>query len=98
LQYDECSISVFEIATLARRGRVRFNLPASEWLGHVRGLPEYHIEPPTDDIAERAGQFSETFPGDPADRIIAVTELMLRIPLVTHDGNLSALEHVQTIW
>lgn len=93
-----CSISVFEIATLARRGRLRFNLPVSEWLGRVRRLPEYHIEPLTDDIAEQAGQFGDTFPGDPADRIIAATALMLRVPLVTHDGKLHAIEHVPTIW
>ena len=92
------SISVFEIATLARRGRLRFNASVSEWLGSIRKLPEYHIEPVTDDIAERAGQFGDAFPGDPADRIIAATAIMRRVPLVTRDGNLGAIEHVQTIW
>ena len=64
------SISFFEIATLERRGRLRFSMPAAAWLANVRRLPEYRLEPLTDDIAERAGQFGDAFPGDPADRLM----------------------------
>ncbi len=92
------SVSIFEITTLERRGRLRFNVPASEWLEQMRRLPEYRIEPLTDDIAERASQFGEAFPGDPADRMIAATALVRRVPLVTHDGRLIGMEHLQTIW
>jgi PIN domain nuclease of toxin-antitoxin system len=92
------SISVFEITTLERRGRLRFKIPASEWLARVRRLPEYRIEPLTDDIAERAGQFGDEFPGDPADRIIAATGLARGAALVTHDERLRGIEHLKTIW
>lgn len=92
------SISVFEIATLERRGRLRFKISASEWLARLRRLPEYHIEPLTDDIAERAGQFGDPFPGDPADRMIAATALIRGVPLVTHDERLRGIEHLKTIW
>jgi PIN domain nuclease of toxin-antitoxin system len=92
------SISVFEITTLERRGRLRFKIAGSEWLAQVRRLPEYRIEPITDDIAERAGQFGDAFPGDPADRLIAATALLRGLPLVTDDENLRAVEHLRTIW
>jgi PIN domain nuclease of toxin-antitoxin system len=92
------SISVFEIATLERRGRLRFKISASEWVAHVRLLPEYRIEPLTDDIAERAGQFGDAFPGDPADRMIAATALLRGVPLVTHDEKLRKTKYLQTIW
>jgi PIN domain nuclease of toxin-antitoxin system len=92
------SVSVFEITTLEHRGRLRFKVPASEWLERVRQLPEFRIEPLTDDIAERAGQFGDTFPGDPIDRMIAATALLRDIPLVMHDGKLTGIEHLQTIW
>jgi len=92
------SVTIFEIATLERRGRLRFSISASEWLDRVRRLPEYRIEPLTDDIAELAGQFGETFPGDPADRMIAATALLRGAPLVTHDENLRLVEHLKTIW
>ena len=35
------SVSFFEITTLERRGRLRFNMPAATWLANVRRLPEY---------------------------------------------------------
>lgn len=92
------SMTVFEITTLERRGRLRFKVSASEWLAQVRRLPEYRIEPLTDDIAERAGQFGDTFPGDPADRMIAATALVRGVPLVTHDERLRGIEGLKTIW
>ena len=92
------SISIFEITTLERRGRLSFTISASEWLTQVRRLPEYRIEPLTDDIAERAGQFGDAFPGDPADRMIAATALLRDVPLVTYDEKLRKLERLKTIW
>lgn len=53
------SISIFEIAALERRGRLRFRVSASEWLDQVRLLPEYRIEPLTV-VAERFGDLLHT--------------------------------------
>lgn len=92
------SITFFEITTLERRGRLRFKIPASEWLAQVRRLPEYRVEPLTDEAAERAGQFGDTFPGDPADRMIAATALLRGVSLVTHDEKLRGVEYLKTIW
>ena len=92
------SVSFFEITTLERRGRLRFNMPAAAWLASVRRLPEYRLEPLTDDIAERAGQFGDAFPGDPADRMIAATALVRNAPLVTHDDRLRDFQSLQIIW
>ncbi len=92
------SVSFFEITTLERRGRLRFNMPAAAWLANVRRLPEYQLEPLTDDIAERAGQFGDAFPGDPVDRMIAATAPVLNAPLVTHDDRLREIQFLQTIW
>ena len=93
-----CSISFFEITTLERRGRLRFKISASEWLSEVRRLPEYRIEPLTDEVSERAGQFGDTFSGDPADRMIAAMALLREVPLVTHDEKLRSVEYLSTIW
>ncbi len=92
------SITFFEITTLECRGRVRFKIHASEWLTQVRRLPEYRIEPLADEVAERAGQFGDAFPGDPADRMIAATALLHDVSLVTHDERLRSVEYLKTIW
>ena len=92
------SISFFEIVTLERRGRLRFSMPVTAWLANVRRLPEYRLEPLTDDITECAGQFGDAFPGDPADRLIAPTALARNAPLVTHDHRLREFQFLEVIW
>jgi PIN domain nuclease of toxin-antitoxin system len=92
------AISVFEIVTLERRGRLAFKIPVSEWLANLRKLPELTIHPISDEIAERAGALREMFPGDPADRLIAATSLVLGVPLVTQDTKLRHVPSLSTVW
>ncbi|TLZ09675.1 MAG: type II toxin-antitoxin system VapC family toxin [Gammaproteobacteria bacterium] len=49
------AITVFEIVTLERRGRLQFKRPLREWLADLRKLPEIAVYPVTDVVAERAG-------------------------------------------
>ena len=93
-----CAISIFEIVTLERRGRLAFKRSVGEWLADVRQLPELHVHPVTDEIAERAGGFGEAFPQDPADRLIAATALVLGVPLITQDTKLRAVPNLSTVW
>jgi PIN domain nuclease of toxin-antitoxin system len=92
------AISVFEIVTLERRGRLEFKIPVTEWLANLRKLPELTIHPITDEIAERAGGLGEVFPGDPADRLIAATALVLGVSLVTQDTKLRDVPRLSTVW
>ena len=92
------AISVFEIVTLERRGRLEFKIPVAEWLANLRKLPELTIHPITDEIAERAGGLGEVFPGDPADRLIAATALVLGVSLVTQDTKLRGVPSLSTVW
>jgi len=92
------SMSIFEIATAVRRGRLELNLPIAEWLAALRELPELSIEPMTDAIGEHAGGLDDEFPGDPADRVIAATALALDVPLVTADEKLRAVADLKTVW
>jgi PIN domain nuclease of toxin-antitoxin system len=92
------AISVFELVTLERRGRLAFRIPVTEWLADLRKLPEMTIHPVTDEVAERAGGLGDVFPGDPADRIIAATALVLGAPLITHDAKLLDLPNLPAVW
>lgn len=91
-------MSVFEVITLERRGRIHLKIPVTEWLNSLRTLPELTIQPVTDEIAERAGGFGEVFPGDPADRLIAATALVLDVPLITADTKLHGVPSLTKIW
>ncbi len=92
------AISVMEIATAARRGRLTLGVPFDQWLADLRSLPELQFEPVTAEIAALAGSFDGAMHGDPADRIIAATARMLGARLVTADERLRGLSDVAVVW
>ena len=92
------AISLFEVATAIRRGRLVLDVPAEQWLSDLRKLPKLHFEPVSAGIAEVAGSFADPFPRDPADRIIAATAIVLGMKLVTADAQLRRAPRLQSVW
>lgn len=92
------AISVMEIATAVRRGRLTLSVPFEQWMADLRALPELRFEPVTAEIAALAGSFDGAMHGDPADRIIAATARMLGARLVTADDRLRGLPNVAAVW
>jgi PIN domain nuclease of toxin-antitoxin system len=92
------AMTVFEIATLLRRGRLEFSVPPEVWFTALRALPELSIEPFSAEIAWVAGTFDGALSGDPADRAIVATAQLLGIALITADERLRATQAVPTIW
>jgi PIN domain nuclease of toxin-antitoxin system len=92
------AITAFEIVTAVRRGRLALGSPLEQWLSDLRALPELRFEPVSLEVAQIAGSFEDTTPGDPADRIIAATAKTLRAKLVTADDRLRSSPHVSAVW
>ena len=92
------TISMLEIVTAVRRGRLQLGSPLDQWLTDLHALPELEFHPVGAQIAELAGSFDEATFGDPADRIIVATALTLRAKLVTADELLRASPSVVTVW
>jgi PIN domain nuclease of toxin-antitoxin system len=92
------TISLLEIATAVRRGRLELALPLDQWIVDLRALPELQFQPVTVEIAALAGSFDEATPGDPADRVIVATALTSRAKLVTADERLRGSALVATVW
>jgi PIN domain nuclease of toxin-antitoxin system len=92
------AISVMEIATAVRRGRLTLRVPFEQWLADLRSLPELRFEPVTAEIAALADSFDGAMHGDPADRIIAATACTLGAQLVTADERLRGLPDAVTVW
>ena len=92
------AISLLEIATAVRRGRLELSIPLDQWLADINSLPEIRIEPVFADIAALAGSLAEPMHGDPADRLIVSTAFTLGVPLVTGDKKLQEYRGVKTIW
>ena len=78
-------ISLWEVATLAERGRVRFRISFAEWLqaaAHPRTVQVLSITPA---IASEIAALPSSFHRDPADRVIVATSRALNLPLLTLD-------------
>jgi PIN domain nuclease of toxin-antitoxin system len=82
------AISVWETATLVRKGRYAIGLPIERWRGDLieAGLREAPLD---GIIAALAGTYADLH-DDPADRFIAATATHLAAKLVTSDRRLLA--------
>jgi PIN domain nuclease of toxin-antitoxin system len=77
------AISWYELAWLARNGRIALNLPVRNWLdGLAAQLRTIGVTPA---IADAAVSLPPSFPGDPADRLIYATAIEHGLPLVSKD-------------
>lgn len=92
------AISVWELATLERLGRLTLLPDLRSWIR--RALVHGGITPTevTPQIALAAGSFLAPFPGDPADRLIYATALATESHLVSKDGRLARLDPERVIW
>jgi len=96
-------LTCWEIATLARQGRVALDREPAAWIGRLFREPRVALAPLTTEAAVWAALLDRlTFPGDPIDRLIYATAHDLRFPLVTKDEKLRAYASgagdVDVIW
>ena len=93
------AITWYELAWLARHGRITVSLPIGTWLGSLaRSVRTVALSPA---IAATAVTLPRTFPSDPADRLIYATAVELGRHLITKDSRLrrhAASPAVPTIW
>jgi PIN domain nuclease of toxin-antitoxin system len=91
------AISFWEVAVLARKGRLVIGEPPESWCQRAlaamsaRAIP---LEPATALAAERL----EGLHGDPADRFLVATAHATGAVLVTRDERIRAWGGVETLW
>jgi PIN domain nuclease of toxin-antitoxin system len=81
-------ISVWEIATLAARGRLRLTLAPETWFAALLALPGMRLAPMPPAVLIASATLPGTPPRDPADRIIAATSRTFGHTIITRDGEL----------
>lgn len=92
------AISAWEIAMLAKRGRLRLTAAVEDWIARAESIPGLSSMPVDTAIALRAASLPDEYPSDPADRIIAATALLNGAELVTKDRRLRRIENLTTVW
>lgn len=90
------AISLWELAMLGRRGRIRITLTLESFLSEVES--RFNVLPISARVCAQAMALPELSPKDPADRLIAATALVEGISLVTADRDIRRSRLVFTIW
>lgn len=93
-----CEISLWEIAMLIKKARMSIDTSYQDFIKMVFLSNKYQFKGITPEIAELSTSLPEEVNKDPADRIIAATSLIYKIPLVTTDKNLLNADSIKTIW
>jgi len=89
-------ITLWEIALLARRGRLAITGTLDSFVHEI--CAPVVMKPVTAAIACMAVQFPEGYPKDPADRLIGATSRVEMLPLVTADEQLRRSPLLHTVW
>ncbi len=90
------AITLWEIALLAQRGRVRLSGTLESFVQEMAS--RVVVKPITSSIATTSVQFPTDYPQDPADRLIGATSVVEQLPLITADEKLRSSFLLQTIW
>lgn len=91
------SISAWELAMLAERGRIRFDRAVDEWIEQALHASEARVVDVDLEIALLGADLMEA-PLDPADALVAGTALAFAVPLVTRDRRLGGVPDLEVIW
>ncbi len=95
-------LSAWEIATLARRGRVALDRDPIVWIGDLLTGDRIATATLSCEAAAWAGSLGDGFPGDPIDRLLYASAWDHRVPLVSKDERLQSFARtsrdVDVIW
>lgn len=93
-----CDISLWEIAMLVRKGRVKVSADCSFFIQQVVSAFRLKVIPIVPKIAALSADDSIFGHKDPCDRIIAATALHHNLPLITSDRHLKKKPGLVTVW
>jgi PIN domain nuclease of toxin-antitoxin system len=94
------SISLWEVAMLAARGKISLEEGTFNWIRKALSAPGILVCPLSPEIAVDSVNLPGTFHGDPADRIIVASARLLNATLVTSDRQIlryAAGEYVKVV-
>lgn len=92
------AISLWELAKLVEKGRIRLTLPLSEWISRALDPELIEVLPLTPQVAADSTMLPEGFHSDPADEMIIATARQHNATLITADRSIHAYDSVKTLW
>lgn len=89
-------ITLWEIAALVQRGRIELQLPLRDWLERASAPPLVQRVGISPAVAAELVALPDSFPRDPADRIIAAAARAIGATLMTCDKRIVESKAVPT--
>ena len=89
-------ITLFELAMLANKGRIRLDISLESFLREVEA--RFVVLPITSRACVQAIGLPADYPKDPVDRIIGATALVEGLTLLTADRAIRRSKAFRTIW
>jgi len=84
------AISVWEMAMLEAKGRIRLSKDCLSWVNEALSAPGLGLFPLTPEIAVESSRLPGAFHGDPADRILVATARRQGAIFLTRDEKILA--------
>lgn len=91
------AMTCWEVSMLVEKNLIDLNRKTEEWIKTALAIPRTRLLPVSPEIAVQAPQL-KNFHEDPIDRILVVTAMIHKAPLITKDKKISAHPLVKTIW
>ena len=92
------SITLWELASLFWRGRLQGRGTVEASIQLILDVTGAVVRPITPEIASLSMQFPESYPKDPADRLIGATARAEGMLLITHDERIRSSPLLKTVW
>ena len=92
------SITLWELASLFWRGRLQGRGTVEASIQLILDATGAVVRPITPEIASLSMQFPESYPKDPADRLIGATARAEGMLLITHDERIRSSPLLKTVW
>lgn len=78
-------LSIWEVGTLVRRGRLTLSGPVERWIEQALAVPGVSLVPVSGEAALGAARLPDAFPDDPVDRLLVASAYHLGATLITCD-------------
>ncbi|MFZ1139621.1 MAG: type II toxin-antitoxin system VapC family toxin [Candidatus Sulfotelmatobacter sp.] len=92
------SITLWELALLYQRGRLRASGSIESSIRIILEKSRVEVIEITPEIAALTPTFPETYPKDPADRLIGATARALGLTLITQDERILGSPLIRSLW
>lgn len=98
LPFGISAISPWEIAKKVSIGKLRFSVPARDWIMRGTANPGVRLLPLSPEVAWEANNLPPPFHRDPADQIIVATARLHELILISADRRIREYADVRTCW